>query len=239
MLRILLGGLFVVIDAGSKQYQRVERTASDGTIRSHETGWQLDLVPDEIGHLIIGLAFLSLAKTAQGPLRTWLKALGWWQLLMILMAIFGHRINQVVITEITEYGSRSTTRPGWVGGYLVPALGALWAIAEVAAGWCLAKLCRTHNLLRGAQLWTRYAWLVSALAVVYLAYGAFFIVRWFAHPEEPIFGAIPNLAQTFAAFAVLGVVTMITLVVVWLHACLGTRAEALATPRSSTATVSG
>ena len=234
MLWILLGGLFVVIDLGSKQYQRVEQTASDGTSTSQETGWQWDLVPDEIGHLLIGLAFFNLAAAAQGSVRTWLKALGWWQLVMILIAMGSHRIDQVVVTEITEYGSRSTTKPSWIGAYVVHGVSALHALGEVAAGWCLAKLCRTHDLLRSAQLWTRYAWLVSAVTAFCVVSGAFFLMHWFSQPGEAVIEAVPYLAQHSAAFAVLAVATLIVSVALWLHACIGTRAEAVRRLRQST-----
>ncbi|QDV04880.1 hypothetical protein Poly30_03740 [Planctomycetes bacterium Poly30] len=229
MLQMLLGGFFVVIDLGNRHYQRVERTASDGTIMSEETGWHWDLVPDEIGHLLIGLAFFSLAGTAQGRLRNWLKALGWWQLVMILIAMAGHRIDQVSITEVTEYGSITTKKPSWIGLYLIPGLGVLQAIAGVTAGWCLAKLCRTHHLSRGAQLWTRYAWLISTAAAFYVVSAAYLLMRWISHPEDPVVGAMSYLPQHFVAFTALAVATLIAVIALWLHACLGTRAEALAT----------
>ncbi|MEM8709851.1 MAG: hypothetical protein AAGG01_02780 [Planctomycetota bacterium] len=225
MLQLVVGGAFIVLDMESKNTQKVESTTADGTTTAEITGWSFDLIPDEIGHLLLSLAFFRVAAAAQGPLRTWIKAVGAWQLVMLVLKVIGHRIDEIAVTQVTEYGSTTVTTPRWLLPSLVPVLG--WA-AQMAAAWCLARLCRSLDLMRGATRWTRYAWLMTAMAAFHFLGLIFILQQWLRDDGQPIVAAAPFLAKHFVAFAALALISLIATAALLLHACLGTRAEALA-----------
>lgn len=227
MLKLLIGSLIVLIDIDNKHIDTVSRSSGDGKSVAQLRGWQFDLVPDEIGYFMVALAFFGLATLAQGSLKAWLKALGTWQWVMIVATIVGHRVDQEAVTLVTEYGSQTTTLPASPLGYLTVLLQSpLQAFAGLVTGWCLVKLCQSLDLVRGAQLWTRYAWLLTFVAVVHMGGLLYVLFRYLSEPDGSLFGFLPLLAQSFVVFAVVVVGVAIAMGILWVHACLGTRAEA-------------
>lgn len=221
MLNLLMGGLLIAIDVPVRQVVGAQRLGSTGASEGPVTGWQWDLLPDELGHLLEAIAFLSLARTVAGPLRSALTVLGLWQGAMILMALLSHKVHDVAMTATTEVVIVRDSAPTsvWLTFGLVTVL-------TVATGWCLAWLCRSHDLREGARAWRRNARWVSIAAVGTFAFAVWVESSLTDPSQSPFDWPVNGLSKYWFFLAGLGLAIAITVGITWIHSCLVTRAEA-------------
>lgn len=141
MSLLLAGAALLAIDltVGADGTEAV--TTWEGPDAVTETGFLIDVFPDELGAVLLALAFLPLRRVASGALRAWFALLIGVQSLVVIVALGSHRPQEVVAQEGFSFDWRES----------------LELITIIVAGWSLTALAGQLNFTTSRWRWRRFA----------------------------------------------------------------------------------
>ena len=144
MLLLLAGAALLAVDVtfGTNGTETV--TTWDGPDSVTETGFLLDVFPDELGAILLALAFLPLRRVASGALRAWFALLVALQPLIFFVALGSHRPQEAVEAVAQE-------------GFSFDWRGSLPLITIIVAGWSLTALAGQLDFTTSRWRWRRFA----------------------------------------------------------------------------------
>ncbi|MDG1490340.1 MAG: hypothetical protein P8R43_00520, partial [Planctomycetota bacterium] len=141
MLFLLGGAALHAIDVtiGSETAETVSWVGGAESVQATE--FLIDLFPDELGAVLLLLAFLGLLRVASGALRGWFVLLIALQALAFFVALGSHRPQEAVTQEGFSFDWR----------------GSLGLITALIAGWSLAALAGQLDFTTSRWRWRRFA----------------------------------------------------------------------------------
>ena len=205
-MSLLLGGTALhAIDVSFRSESTETVSWVGGAEPVQSTGLLIDLFPDELGAVLLVLAFLGLLRVASGALRGWFVLLIALQALAFFVALGSHSSQEAVAQE----------------GFTFDWRGSLGSITALIAGWSLAALARQLDFTTSRWRWRRFAVWATLGEVALLA--AVAALGYTASTSVD-----PSWARAATGLAGLGIVLMLFLTYLGLAASLAMRAEAKA-----------
>ena len=174
-----------------------------------ETGFLIDVFPDELGAALLALAFLALRRVASGALRGWFALLVGLQGLIFAVALTSHGPQEAVAQEGFHFDWRGSLPP----------------MTMLIAGWSLTALAGRLDLPTSQRRWRRFATYATVGHLVLFCLAVLFAVYTSTQGEEPTWTALAVAASVLAG---LGLALTVTLAYFGITACLAMRAEAKA-----------
>ncbi len=207
-MSFLLGGAAlhaIDVPIGSGTKETVSWVGGADSVQATE--FLIDLFPDELGAVLLVLAFLGLLRVASGALRGWFVLLIALQALAFFVALGSHSPQEAVAQE----------------GFTFDWRGSLGSITALIAGWSLAALARQLDFTTSRWRWRRFALWATLGQVALLA-----AVAALGFTASTSAGVHPSWAAAATVLAGLGFVLMLFLTYLGLAASLAMRAEAKA-----------
>ena len=170
-------------------------------------GFLIDLFPDELGAVLLALAFLGLLRNASGALRGCFVLLIALQALALIAALGAHSPQEAVVQEGFTFDWRGSVGSG----------------TALIAGWSLAALAGQLEFTTSRWRWRRFAVWATLGEAALLAGIA--VLGYIASTSAEIH---PSWAAAATGLAGLGFVLMVFLGYLGLAASLAMRAEAMA-----------
>ncbi len=201
--RLFVGMSLVAFDFTVGRGEGTQRYLPDGSEGTVYRGYRFDLIPDELGYVLIGLALLRLAETVTPRIGLGLRALAAWQLVLIALEFRSHFV----------FPDPSNLQVG------VAATGLAGSAATVLGAWLIARSCGELGLSASERCWGRVA-LVEACLFVLLAGGS----AYFLLSGDPLY----READSAWSMGLGGIVLALSVVSagLFVYACFATRSEA-------------
>lgn len=214
MVALLVAMPLIAVDFTWSRWESASRYLPDGSEGKEYSGYRFDVLPDELGHALIGLAFVWLAGTARGRVSLGLRTLAVWQLALIALTFRGHFVYSDPLLTQPENG----------------ALGLAKSLACVAAAWLIACACGQLNLDSGERSWKRVMKGAALLMVFVFGSTALFLLTADG-------ASLGGGAAGLGILSGIGVALLISVGCLVIAACLTTRSEALQNERPGGAAV--